>query len=156
MLLARKRPSSTPRGLQPLGHPARPACSGIRVDAGTGPAPAPDCAAALDASGERSTLELVPADSLTVTTTPAGQPLRLIWRGHTWRVAARPVRYYKRRAWWAEEARAAKGARAGLVDTEVWRLQVQLGTRGELRTIEAIRDQVTGRWYTEEPAAQAS
>ena len=128
----------------------------MRVDAGTGAAPAPDCAPAVDVSGERGTLELVPADSLTVTTTPAGQPLRLIWRGHTWRVAARPVRYYKRRAWWAEESRAAKGARAGLVDTEVWRLQIQLGTRGELRTIEAIRDQVTGRWYTEEPAAQAS
>lgn len=120
------------------------------------PAFEPDCVPAVDVSGERGKLGCVPADSLTVTTTPAGQPLRLIWRGHTWRVAARPVRYYKRRAWWAEESRAAKGARAGLVDTEVWRLQVQLGTRGELRTIEAIRDQVTGRWYTEEPAAQAS
>lgn len=59
------------------------------------------------------------------------------------------MRWYKRREWWSEEARAAKGGSAGLIDTEIWQLQIQLGQRGELRTIEAIRDQVTGRWYVD-------
>lgn len=91
-------------------------------------------------------------DVVEVACTPAGVPLRVVWRGRTWRVGARPVRWYQRRAWWSEVPRAKKGASVGLIDTEIWEVQLQLGVRSELVSMQLLHDAETGRWEIRQPS----
>lgn len=84
--------------------------------------------------------------SVQVDLSTAGLPLRLNWQGRTWHVCAQPVRWYERRAWWADEPRAARGQGPGLVDHELWQLQVRLGTRDAPRTVYVSHRLQTGRW----------
>lgn len=93
-----------------------------------------------------------------VSTTTAGQPLRLEMDGRRYRVAADPVQWFERRSWWEEVDRAPKGACPHLVDREMWQVQVAVetptGARGrrapvrdqDLRTLELERDGRTGAW----------
>ncbi|MDR2256184.1 MAG: DUF6504 family protein [Arthrobacter sp.] len=85
-------------------------------------------------------------EAVQVDLTPAGVPLRFIWRGRTWHIGARPVRWFERRPWWAESPRAPKGGPVGLIDREIWQVQARLGRAGELATFELVSDQETGRW----------
>lgn len=85
-------------------------------------------------------------ESVAVAVTPAGVPLRVVWAGREWHVGARPVRWYERRAWWLDAPRAAKGAGAGLIDVEIWLVQLRLNQRSELRSMELVHHQETGRW----------
>lgn len=64
------------------------------------------------------------SESVDVVCTAAGQPLKLQWAGRRYTVCAEPVRWYERRQWWAEESRAPLGSGPGLVDHEIWRVQV--------------------------------
>ena len=99
-----------------------------------------------------------------VRTTTAGQPLRVEIDGARYRVAADPVQWFERRAWWEEVARAPKGRCPHLVDRELWQVQVapdpgpgrrpRAGRRPgaaaspgrSLRTIALERDRNTGTW----------
>src|SRR5699024_12563025 len=63
--------------------------------------------------------------SIHVTRTTAGMPLRLLYGGRSYTVTAEPQRGYARRRWWAEEHRAEIGSGAGLVDYQVRRVQVK-------------------------------
>ncbi|MET1034208.1 DUF6504 family protein [Arthrobacter halodurans] len=84
--------------------------------------------------------------SVEVDCSAAGLPLRLRWQGREYRVSAEPVRWFERRKWWAEEVRAERGRGPGLVDHEIWRLQVRLAGRGPLVTFDVSRQTETGRW----------
>ena len=96
--------------------------------------------------------------STQVMTTTAGQPLRVEIDGHRYRVAADPIRWYERRAWWEEVQRAPKDRCPYLVDREVWQVQVTVdrpsGSRrrggpvpdAELKTLCLERDRGTGGW----------
>lgn len=84
--------------------------------------------------------------SIEVDCTPAGVPIRMRWQGREYRLAAEPVRWFERRKWWIEELRAERGRGPGLVDYEVWQLQVKLAGVGPLRTFEVSRQADTGRW----------
>ncbi|GAB2907608.1 hypothetical protein [Neomicrococcus lactis] len=84
--------------------------------------------------------------SVEVECTPAGQPLRVHWQGREYRLAAEPVRWFERRKWWAEDVRAERARGAGMVDHEIWRLQVRLVGRGPLQTLELSHHVETGRW----------
>src|SRR5690625_6993875 len=64
--------------------------------------------------------------SIQVTCTTAGVPLHLMYGGRSYTVKAQPQRWYVRRRWWAEEYRAALGHGPGLVDYQVWRVQVSV------------------------------
>src|SRR5690625_7619300 len=64
--------------------------------------------------------------AIQVTCTTAGIPLRLTYRDRSYTVKATPQRLYVRRRWWAEEHRAAIGHGPGLVDHQVWRVEVML------------------------------
>lgn len=86
------------------------------------------------------------SESVEVACSPAGQPVRLVWGNRTYRIVAEPVRWYQRRSWWAEEQRAELGRGAGLVDHEIWRVQVQLGGRSQVRTLDLSRQGSPGRW----------
>ena len=86
------------------------------------------------------------SEAVEVVCSPAGVPLRLSWQGHTCKVAADPVRWYERRNWWDEESRAERGHGAGLVDSEIWRIQTRLNARSPLRTLDLSYDISSGRW----------
>jgi hypothetical protein len=88
------------------------------------------------------------SESVDVVCTPAGQPLKLQWAGQHYTVCAEPVRWYERRQWWAEERRAPLGTGPGLVDHEIWRVQVRsdLGDAGESLTLDLARHIGSGRW----------
>lgn len=86
------------------------------------------------------------SESVEVVCTASGQPMRLRWQGRSYRIAAEPVRWYERRAWWAEERRARRGHGAGLVDHEIWRVQVRVNDRSEIRTLDLAHQLDSGRW----------
>jgi hypothetical protein len=77
-----------------------------------------------------------------------GRPRYLDWQGRRYVVAAEPVRWYERRRWWVEERRAERGQGAGLIDHEIWRLQVRLATarRAPLVTLDVAHHRDSGRW----------
>ncbi|MFI7578975.1 DUF6504 family protein [Kocuria kalidii] len=75
-----------------------------------------------------------------------GMPVGVRWRGRNYLVAQDPVRWYERRAWWAEDARLPKDHGIGAVDQQMWRVQVQLNVRSELLTLELVHTLDTGRW----------
>ena len=85
---------------------------------------------------------------MAVDRTAAGVPERVEWKGRTYVVAAEPVRWFERRRWWTEERRAERGRGAGLVDHEVWRVQVRLAraSRSPLLTLDISHHLDSGRW----------
>ena len=93
------------------------------------------------------------SESVDVVCAPSGQPLELDWAGRHYTVCAEPVRWYERRQWWAEEQRAPLGSGPGLVDHEIWRIQVRADSRGadsrsagEPLTLDLTRHIGSGRW----------
>ena len=89
------------------------------------------------------------SESVAVTCAPDGQPQSLEWSGRSYRVCADPVRWYERRQWWAEDSRAPLGSGAGVVDHEIWRVQVLpsgASTMQEPLTLDLSRHIRSGRW----------
>ncbi|WP_427131295.1 DUF6504 family protein [Pseudarthrobacter sp. S9] len=93
------------------------------------------------------------SESVDVVCTPSGQPLKLDWAGRRYTVCAEPVRWYERRQWWAEESRAPLGSGPGLVDHEIWRVQVRPaevhppgGSPEDTLTLDLSRHVASGRW----------
>lgn len=84
--------------------------------------------------------------SVQVSLSTAGMPLRMLWQGRTWQVCAQPVRWYERTAWWADSPRAERGHGPGLVDHEIWQLQLRIGERDAPRTVHVSHQLQTGRW----------
>lgn len=71
------------------------------------------------------------SQSIEVACGPEGQPLSLTWAGRSYSVCADPVRWFERRQWWIEEGRAPLGSGPGLVDHEIWRVQVTNSDEGQ-------------------------
>lgn len=65
------------------------------------------------------------SEGVEVIKTTTGAPLHLIWQDNHYTLAATPLRWFERRKWWEEVSRAAPGEGAGLVDREVWRVQMK-------------------------------
>ena len=93
------------------------------------------------------------SESVDVVCNAAGQPVTLEWSGSRYTVCAEPLRWYERRQWWAEESRAPLGSGPGLVDHEIWRVQVLPSStpRGvpepeEPLTLDLTRHIRSGRW----------
>lgn len=87
------------------------------------------------------------AEAIEVACTPAGVPLRVRWKGHEYRLVAEPHRWFERRKWWDEGMRVPRGTGAGVVDYEIWRLQIALGSsRSQGRTIDVSFDPQSARW----------
>jgi hypothetical protein len=88
------------------------------------------------------------SESVDVVCTPSGVPFQLSWAGRLYTVCAEPSRWYERRQWWAEEQRAPLGSGPGLVDHEIWRVQVrQEGIpEPETLTLDLTRHVGSGRW----------
>lgn len=95
------------------------------------------------------------SESVDVACNAAGEPVELQWGGRQYTVCAEPVRWYERRQWWAEEKRAPLGSGPGLVDHEIWRLQVvpsgtpssqESAESPEPLTLDLVRHIGSGRW----------
>ncbi|GGI81148.1 DUF6504 family protein [Pseudarthrobacter scleromae] len=93
------------------------------------------------------------SESVDVDCTADGEPRGLLWAGQSYTVCTEPLRWYERRQWWAEETRAPLGSGPGVVDHEIWRVQVLPSTlvRGaeaaeEPLTLDLTRHIRSGRW----------
>jgi hypothetical protein len=91
------------------------------------------------------------SESVNVICTEEGQPKEVRWQGHDYQVCAEPSRWYERRQWWVEETRAPIGAGAGLVDHEIWRVQLERvpSDRHAVEpgiTLDLVRHLGSGRW----------
>lgn len=96
--------------------------------------------------------------SVNVICTEDGQPQDVRWQGRDYQVCAEPSRWYERRQWWLEETRAPLGTGAGLVDHEIWRVQLvpaphsgthpgrQTEDTGKNITLDLVRHLGSGRW----------
>jgi hypothetical protein len=80
--------------------------------------------------------------------TPAGTPLAVRFDGRIWAVAADPLHWFTRDAWWDTQRTAAVGS-GDLVSIEFWRVQVRLGSSCALRTFELRRDPLSEQWLLE-------
>ena len=81
------------------------------------------------------------SESVDVVCTPSGQPLHLDWAGRRYTVCADPVRWY--------ESRAPLGRGPGLVDHEIWRVQVRAAgdhAADSTLTLDLTRHVGSGRW----------
>ncbi|MEV7475505.1 DUF6504 family protein [Arthrobacter sp. KFRI-F3372] len=92
------------------------------------------------------------SESVDVDCTAGGEPIGLLWAGRSYAVCAEPVRWYERRQWWAEETRAPLGSGLGVVDHEIWRVQVlpsapvRRAQAAEPLTLDLTRHIRSGRW----------
>lgn len=77
--------------------------------------------------------------------TPGGTPLAVRFDGRIWAVAADPVHWFARDAWWDTRRAAAVGS-GDLVSIEYWRVQVRLGSRSALRTFTLRRNPLSTQW----------
>jgi hypothetical protein len=80
--------------------------------------------------------------------TLAGIPLAVRFDGRIWAVAADPVHWFARDAWWDTRRTAAVGS-GDLVSIEYWRVQVRLGSNSALRTFTLRRNPLTTQWLLE-------
>ena len=81
--------------------------------------------------------------------TPAGTPLAVRHEGRIWAVAADPVHWFARDAWWDTRRTAAVGS-GDLVSIEYWRIQVRLGSRSALRTFTLRRNPLATQWLLDD------
>lgn len=80
--------------------------------------------------------------------TPAGTPLAVRFDDRIWAVAADPVHWFTRDAWWNTRRTAAVGS-GDLVSIEYWRVQVRLGSNSTLRTFMLRRNPLSTQWVLE-------
>jgi hypothetical protein len=80
--------------------------------------------------------------------TLAGTPLAVRHEGRIWAVAADPVHWFTRDAWWDTRRTAAVGS-GDLVSIEYWRVQVRLGSTSALRTFTMRRNPLSVQWLLE-------
>ncbi|MFE4195182.1 DUF6504 family protein [Paenarthrobacter sp. NPDC056912] len=88
------------------------------------------------------------SEAVEVTCTDTGQPQAVQWKGTSYTVTNEPVRWYERRQWWVEESRAPLGTGAGLVDHEIWRVQL-LPAQSDANhtiTLDLVRHLGSSRW----------
>jgi hypothetical protein len=81
--------------------------------------------------------------------TPAGTPLAVRHEGRIWAVAADPVHWFARDAWWDTRRTAAVGS-GDLVSIEYWRIQVRLGSNSALQTFTLRRNPLATQWLLDD------
>jgi len=69
-------------------------------------------------------------EAILVATDNVGEPIGFSWRGCTYRVSARPTRWFTRRSWWLESNRAQRGIGASLLEVEMWRIEAFANQEG--------------------------
>lgn len=75
-----------------------------------------------------------------VAVNPAGEPIGFSWRNGAYLVLGKPIRWFARRQWWVESARAQRGIGAGVLEVEMWRLVAEANQ--EKQQFELVHDLV--------------
>jgi hypothetical protein len=83
-------------------------------------------------------------ESVQVTTNQIGEPIGFSWRGGNYRVVSKPVRWFSRRDWWVEAARAQRGIGAGVLEVEMWRISAIKDSAAA--QFELIHTEIDNRW----------
>jgi hypothetical protein len=77
-----------------------------------------------------------------------GAPLSFKYRGASYLVSSRPVRWYSRKLWWESAEAAPRGIGSAVMETEMWRLWAGCG---EIVTFFEIRHQLPqDTWVVQE------
>lgn len=83
-------------------------------------------------------------ETVSVAVNQTGEPIGFSWRGQRYQVVSRPVRWFARKEWWVESARAQRGIGAGVLEIEMWRF-IASDSRVSLQ-YELIRNALTNQW----------
>lgn len=84
-------------------------------------------------------------ESVQVETNRLGEPVGFSWRDGKYRVLTKPVRWFSRRDWWVESARAQRGIGAGVLEVEMWRLSATRDSASPAQ-FELIHTQSNDAW----------
>jgi len=83
-------------------------------------------------------------EAVTVSVSQTGEPIGFRWRDQSYRVTNKPVRWFSRREWWVESARAQRGIGAGVLEIEMWRFCAS--DNAVVLQFELIRNAITNQW----------
>jgi hypothetical protein len=84
-------------------------------------------------------------ESIQVATNQAGEPVGFSWRNGSYQVITKPVRWFSRKNWWDESARAQRGIGAGVLELEMWRLSASKENASPAQ-FELIHTEATNSW----------
>mgnify|MGYP006148463553 FL=1 len=82
---------------------------------------------------------------ISVSVAETGEPTEFNWRNCSYRVGSKPTRWFARREWWVESARAQRGIGAGLLEVEMWRFQA-VAKEGLALQVELIHSTIGDSW----------
>ena len=83
-------------------------------------------------------------EMVAVSVNPKGEPIGFSWRNGAYLVLNKPVRWFARKEWWVESARAQRGIGAGVLETEMWRFSAS--DNSVVQQFELIRNAITNQW----------
>lgn len=86
------------------------------------------------------------SETVNVVHSAQDEPEQLIWRGTVYKVQPHPLCWYERRPWWKLETRLPPGTGVGVVDTQIWRLQLEAPESGQLFTLDVAHYRPGGQW----------
>lgn len=75
-----------------------------------------------------------------------GEPIGFKWRNHNFLVASKPMRWFARRQWWKEAARANRGIGEGVVEVEMWRFMASDMARHTCQQFELLHQVHSNDW----------
>lgn len=84
------------------------------------------------------------SETIAVSVNQAGEPIGLNWQDQHYRVATRPVRWFTRKEWWVESARAQRGIGASVLETEMWRFSADCN--GQTVQFELVHQAIGNFW----------
>lgn len=61
-------------------------------------------------------------EKVQVAVNQAGEPIGFSWRGASYLINSKPVRWFARREWWSEAIRVQRGIGVGVLEVEMWRV----------------------------------
>ena len=83
-------------------------------------------------------------EAVTVSVNQTGEPIGFRWRDQCYLVTSKPIRWFARKEWWVESARAQRGIGAGVLETEMWRFSAS--DNAVVLQFELIRNALTNQW----------
>lgn len=86
------------------------------------------------------------SEGIEVMSSPDGELVQLSWRGACYSIEPHPLCWYERRSWWESESRVPPGEGAGLVDLQMWRLQVRRAGIDDELTLDVVHHLPDGPW----------
>ncbi|MEY4263181.1 DUF6504 family protein [Rhodoluna sp.] len=84
-------------------------------------------------------------EKVSVLVNQLGEPIGFSWRGASYLVNSKPVRWFARKQWWVDAARVQRGIGAGVLEVEMWRLQASR-SESDRAQFELIHNAQSNSW----------